>query len=62
MAVVRAQHGATGRTSETSTVSRLLSKLDDDDAASLVAVLPQLIFSLFVQKHIVRGLTMGAVR
>jgi multiple sugar transport system permease protein len=31
-------------------------------AASLVAVLPQLIFSLFVQKYIVRGLTMGAVR
>jgi multiple sugar transport system permease protein len=31
-------------------------------AASLVAVLPQLILSLFVQKYIVRGLTMGAVR
>jgi ABC-type glycerol-3-phosphate transport system permease component len=29
-------------------------------AASLVAVLPQLILSLFVQKYIVRGLTMGA--
>jgi multiple sugar transport system permease protein len=31
-------------------------------AASLVAVLPQLILSLFVQKYIVRGLTMGAIR
>jgi multiple sugar transport system permease protein len=31
-------------------------------AASLVAVLPQLILSLFVQKYIVRGLTMGAVK
>lgn len=31
-------------------------------AASLVAVVPQLILSLFVQKYIVRGLTMGAVR
>lgn len=31
-------------------------------AASLVAVLPQLILSLFVQRYIVRGLTMGAVR
>jgi multiple sugar transport system permease protein len=31
-------------------------------AASLVAVVPQLVLSLFVQKYIVRGLTMGAVR
>jgi multiple sugar transport system permease protein len=31
-------------------------------AASLVAVVPQLILSLFVQKYIVRGLTMGAIR
>jgi len=31
-------------------------------AASLVAVAPQLILSLFVQKYIVRGLTMGAIR
>lgn len=31
-------------------------------AASLVAVAPQLVLSLFVQKYIVRGLTMGAVR
>jgi len=31
-------------------------------AASLVAVLPQLILSLFVQKYIVRGLTLGAVK
>jgi len=31
-------------------------------AASLVAVLPQLVLSLFVQKYIVRGLTMGAIR
>lgn len=31
-------------------------------AASLVAVVPQLILSLFIQKYIVRGLTMGAVR
>jgi ABC-type glycerol-3-phosphate transport system permease component len=27
-----------------------------------VAVIPQLILSLFVQKYIVRGLTMGAFR
>ena len=32
------------------------------DSASLVAVVPQLILSLFVQKYIVRGLTMGAIR
>jgi multiple sugar transport system permease protein len=31
-------------------------------AASLVAVVPQLLLSLLVQKYIVRGLTMGAVR
>ena len=31
-------------------------------AASLVAVVPQLVLSLLVQKYIVRGLTMGAVR
>jgi multiple sugar transport system permease protein len=31
-------------------------------AASIVAVLPQLVLSLFVQKYIVRGLTMGAIR
>ncbi len=31
-------------------------------AASMVAVLPQLILSLCVQKYIVRGLTMGAVK
>jgi multiple sugar transport system permease protein len=31
-------------------------------AASLVAVVPQLVLSLFVQKYIVRGLTMGAIR
>jgi multiple sugar transport system permease protein len=31
-------------------------------AASLVSVVPQLILSLFVQKYIVRGLTMGAIR
>jgi multiple sugar transport system permease protein len=31
-------------------------------AASLVSVLPQLILSLFVQKYIVRGLTMGAIK
>jgi multiple sugar transport system permease protein len=31
-------------------------------AASLVAVVPQLVLSLFVQKYIVRGLTMGAVK
>jgi multiple sugar transport system permease protein len=31
-------------------------------AASLVAVMPQLLLSLLVQKYIVRGLTMGAVR
>jgi multiple sugar transport system permease protein len=31
-------------------------------AASIVAVMPQLILSLMVQKYIVRGLTMGAVR
>ena len=31
-------------------------------AASIVSVMPQLILSLLVQKYIVRGLTMGAVR
>jgi multiple sugar transport system permease protein len=31
-------------------------------AASLVAIVPQLLLSLSVQKYIVRGLTMGAVR
>jgi multiple sugar transport system permease protein len=31
-------------------------------AATIVAALPQLILSLLVQKYIVRGLTMGAVR
>jgi multiple sugar transport system permease protein len=31
-------------------------------AASIVAVMPQLILSLLVQKYIVRGLTMGAAR
>ena len=31
-------------------------------AASLVAIMPQLLLSLSVQKYIVRGLTMGAVR
>jgi multiple sugar transport system permease protein len=31
-------------------------------AASIVAVMPQLILSLMVQKYIVRGLTMGAAR
>jgi len=31
-------------------------------AAFLVAVVPQLILSLLVQKYIVRGLTMGAIR
>ena len=31
-------------------------------AATIVAALPQLILSLMVQKYIVRGLTMGAVR
>ena len=31
-------------------------------AASLVAIIPQLLLSLSVQKYIVRGLTMGAVR
>ena len=30
--------------------------------ASLVAVVPQLVLSLCVQKYIVRGLRMGAVR
>jgi len=31
-------------------------------AASLVAIVPQLLLSLSVQRYIVRGLTMGAVR
>ena len=31
-------------------------------AATIIAVLPQLVLSLFVQKYIVRGLTMGAAR
>jgi ABC-type glycerol-3-phosphate transport system permease component len=31
-------------------------------AASLVAIVPQLLLSLAVQRYIVRGLTMGAVR
>ena len=31
-------------------------------AAALISVLPQLLLSLLVQKYIVRGLTMGAVR
>ena len=31
-------------------------------AATIVAAVPQLVLSLLVQKHIVRGLTMGAVR
>ena len=31
-------------------------------AATIVAALPQLVLSLMVQKYIVRGLTMGAVK
>jgi ABC-type glycerol-3-phosphate transport system permease component len=31
-------------------------------AATIVAALPQLLLSLMVQKYIVRGLTMGAVK
>jgi multiple sugar transport system permease protein len=31
-------------------------------AASLVSILPQLIAAIFIQKYIVRGLTMGAVK
>jgi multiple sugar transport system permease protein len=31
-------------------------------AATIVAAVPQLVLSLMVQKYIVRGLTMGAVR
>ena len=31
-------------------------------AATIVSALPQLLLSLMVQKYIVRGLTMGAVR
>ena len=31
-------------------------------AETIVAALPQLVLSLMVQKYIVRGLTMGAVR
>ncbi len=31
-------------------------------AATIVAPVPQLVLSLMLQKYIVRGLTMGAVR
>jgi multiple sugar transport system permease protein len=31
-------------------------------AASLVSIIPQLLAAIFIQKYIVRGLTMGAVK
>ena len=31
-------------------------------AAGVIGALPIVVFSIFVQKHLVRGLTMGAVK
>jgi multiple sugar transport system permease protein len=44
----------------------LIGRINDDwgamSAAGVVGALPIVIFSIFVQKHLVRGLTMGAVK
>jgi ABC-type glycerol-3-phosphate transport system permease component len=47
-------------------VSTLVGRIDTDwaamTAAGVLAALPIVVFALLVQRHLVRGLTMGAVK